>query len=239
MLLKTSTLLKQSLTILRERLWTLVGLTALPFIFSWIFIALAFAAGLLLNLFEINEVFYSIIFFLIVLIFIVLSFIINLWAQVSLLYAVKERTNIRQALILGKGKIVSYLWISILVGIITIIGFILFIIPGIIFSIWFTFSVYVLVSEDLKGTKALSRSKELVKGYWFKVFWRLIVLTLIILLITLPIGLISIINSLGGDHITETASGFLSAILGFFVTPFSIIFSFLIFENLKKIKTVS
>lgn len=239
MLIKASNLLKQSLIILRERLWTLVGLAALPFVFSWLFIVLVLIFGFLLSLFNINETFYFVVFFLSVLVFITLSFIINIWAAVSLLYAVKDKIGIKQALSLGKSKIVSYLWISILVGIITIIGYILLIIPGIIFNIWFAFSVYVLVAEDLRGRKALSRSKELVKGYWFKVFWRLIVLAFVIFIITLPLGIISITASLADFNILETSSGLLSAILGLFTTPFSIIFTFLMFDNLKKIKAAS
>ena len=45
-------------------------------------------------------------------------------------------------------------------------GFVFFIVPGVIFSIWLSFSVLILIVENEKGTNALVRSKEYVKGRW-------------------------------------------------------------------------
>lgn len=41
-------------------------------------------------------------------------------------------------------------------------------IPGIIFSIWFAFSLYVFADEGLSGKNALMRSKSYVVGRWWK-----------------------------------------------------------------------
>ena len=43
-------------------------------------------------------------------------------------------------------------------------GFILFIIPGIIFAFWFSLSSHVVVIEGKSGFAALGRSKQLMKG---------------------------------------------------------------------------
>ncbi len=67
---------------------------------------------------------------------------------------------------------VSYLWVSILVGVIVTIGTILFIVPGVIFGIWYSFAALVFVLEGVKGYEALKKSKALVQGRFWLVVWR-------------------------------------------------------------------
>ncbi len=63
---------------------------------------------------------------------------------------------------------------SILVGLIVLGGTILFIIPGIIFTIWYVFTYYIIVVEEKKGLEALKISKALVVGRWWSIVWRLL-----------------------------------------------------------------
>ena len=58
----------------------------------------------------------------------------------------------------GKSGIWQFFWISLLRGWAVLGGLILFIIPGIIFSIWFSLSLYILVAEGLKGTSAIKQN---------------------------------------------------------------------------------
>jgi len=58
-------------------------------------------------------------------------------------------------------------------------GYLLLIIPGIIFSIWFLFSVQALVLAGQKGAKALKFSRRLTQGWWWSVTWRVYILVLI------------------------------------------------------------
>jgi len=102
-----------------------------------------------------------------------------------------------------------------------LVGGILLIIPGIIFYIYFEFSFFVFVGEGIKGAKALSRSKELVKGYWWQVFLREIVIMIVLFVSAWAIGQIPVIGF------------FLGLVLA---TPFVIIFSYLIYKDLKQIK---
>lgn len=217
-------LLKETFQIYKSRIGVFLGITVIPFL---VFLFFLFLFLLLLPLFIVLYKFLGIILLpialLVIIILGIVVFVINLWAPLALLYAIKERDQkigIKESFTKAWHKILSYWWISILVGLITIAGFILLIIPGIIFSIWFSLVAYVLVSEGLKGRKALSRSKQLVKGYWFKVFWRLLVLNMIIFLIAYIVGLIP----------------FLRNIIYLFIAPFSVIFSFLIYENLRQLK---
>lgn len=69
-----------------------------------------------------------------------------------------------------------FLWLFSLTGFITGGGFLLLIIPGIIFSVWFGFAKFILVTEGGKGMDAMLKSKEYVRGRWGEVFGRLFVL---------------------------------------------------------------
>jgi len=50
------------------------------------------------------------------------------------------------------------------------------IIPEIILWVWFCLISYVLIYEDKRGMAALLRSKDLISGNWWGVFWRIIII---------------------------------------------------------------
>lgn len=64
-------------------------------------------------------------------------------------------------------------------------GLLLFIIPGLVFAIWFSFTTPIVVIENLSGPAALSRSKQLVKGRFWSAVKYLLAPFLIIFLATL------------------------------------------------------
>ena len=150
--------------------------------------------------------------------------LISIFGTASLISAVKEVPQgwkIRGVLKKSWSKYLSFLLVSLLTGLVVGLGFLLLIIPGIIFAIWFVFSVYTVICEDKKGFKALSRSKELVKGYWWPTAKRVFALMII-----------TILFSLGSQFIPYLGQ-FAYMIL---FAPFSVIYSYLIYQNLKEIK---
>jgi hypothetical protein len=64
----------------------------------------------------------------------------------------------------------SILWVTVLTALAILGGFILLVIPGILFGVRFAFSPVVLVVEDERGTKAMRRSWRLAKGRFWKIF---------------------------------------------------------------------
>lgn len=122
-------------------------------------------------------------------------FISQLWGETALLYAIKdsqEGIGVVEAYRRGWHKIFSYLWLSFLAGFIIIGGFLLFVIPGIIFAVWFGVAAFVLIAEDLKGMNALLNSREYVRGKWGDVFWRLIFISVLSFIIgIIPIFIFS------------------------------------------------
>ena len=215
-----SQLLKETFKIYRSRFWVFVGIMIIPFLFSLPFFGLA----AILRFLEVPW-----LWLILVISGVLVLTVVSLWASVSLLHAVKEREEkigIKESFAKGWHKILSYWWVSILVGLITTGGFLLFIIPGIIFSIWFSLALYVLVSEELKGMNALFRSKQLIKGYWREVFWRFLAVGIIVAVIIGPITIVA-----GKFNIP-----FVTQIIGALMAPFTMTFGFLIYEGLKELK---
>ena len=71
-----------------------------------------------------------------------------------------------------------------LVGLTVLLGLVLFIVPGIIFSLWYALTGQVIVLENCRATKGMSRSKALTSGNLGKVFVVGLVAGLIVLVIS-------------------------------------------------------
>jgi hypothetical protein len=83
--------------------------------------------------------------------------------------------SLEQSYRFGFHRLGSVLLVSVLVGLATIAGFILFIIPGIYIGVRLAVSVEALVVEGRPGTQAMGRSWELVGGHWWHAFGALVV----------------------------------------------------------------
>lgn len=219
-------LFKRTLAVYKEGLGTFLGIMVISLIPGLLFLV----PEIVLEKSGSWNTFLFIIFWLI-------AAFIGFWAQVSLIFAIKDREEkigIGESFRRGWHKIISLVWVGILVGFITMGGYMLLIVPGIIFAIWFTFSTYVLVSEDRRGMNALFRSKQLVAGYWWKVLWRFSVIGLLIFLFYLALfGIIIIFLSLPLANWVQSAINIIPTL---FITPFSFAFGFLLYEDLKKQK---
>lgn len=115
-----------------------------------------------------------------------------------------------------------YLWVSILAGLIVSIGYLFFIVPGIIFAIWFFMAPYALILEGKKGAQALKRSKELVDGYFWPVLGRVLIISLIIMGSCMFLAWIPFVGMFA---------------LSVLLVPVSTVFIFLLYQNLKKVKS--
>lgn len=100
-------------------------------------------------------------------------------------------------------KWVEKIFGPIVLGIIIFIGFLFFIIPGLIFSIWWTFSPCVLADRpNLSFTDAMKGSRNVAKGNWINLILLFIIIGLlqilgmiclgIGLLVTIPVGHIAL-----------------------------------------------
>jgi len=91
----------------------------------------------------------------------------------------------------------ALMWSSILIALVTMLGLLILIVPGVIAMIIYSVTIPVIVLEGLKATKAMSRSKALVKGHKGKVF---VVLLVVFLVNTIAVNICSWgIRLLAGD----------------------------------------
>jgi hypothetical protein len=56
------------------------------------------------------------------------------------------------------------------VFLVVIVGFFLVIIPGVLFYVWFSLSAQAIAIDDQRYFSAMGRSRELVRGSWWRVF---------------------------------------------------------------------
>jgi hypothetical protein len=170
--------------------------------------------------------------------FLMLLSIINyLWGLLALFIFIREDNsdlNIQEIYNKAFKKFISYAWIIILRTLIIIAGIILFVIPGIIWAIYYSLSIYVFLDENKTGYAALKENKQLVKGYWWPVFFRNLILVIIFIIIG---QLILLIKSISTDNIYPLINFILETIFYFFVLAFSSVYSFFIYEDLKRVKT--
>jgi hypothetical protein len=103
-----------------------------------------------------------------------------------------EDAGVEQSYRFGFHRLGSVLVVSVLVGLATIGGLILLVIPGIYIGVRLCVSVEALVVEGRRGTQAMRRSWELVGGHWWHAFGALLVAALLTglvnTLITAPFG---------------------------------------------------
>jgi hypothetical protein len=75
-----------------------------------------------------------------------------------------ERLSAGESYRRAAGRVLPLLWTQLLVGVVVFIGFLLLVVPGIIFSFWFMIIAPLVVLERISGFKALRRSRELMRG---------------------------------------------------------------------------
>lgn len=125
----------------------------------------------------------------------------------------------------GFKRLGSVILVSVLVGLAVVGGFILLVIPGIIFYVFFSVSVPVLIVENRRGRAAMSRSWNLVKGHGWHAFGVLLVAGIIV-------GLISgVLSSIGGS--AWVVRWIFTAIAQVLTAPFSALVSVLLYLDLR------
>jgi len=157
------------------------------------------------------------------LIFIIILFLLGGFMGASLLVLVVKPvgTSLNEIFREAWKNLWEYLIIMILAGFFIFLAYLFFFIPGVIVSVYLMFSFVVLIDEGKKKMDALKRSWNLVKGNWWKVFGKIILLNIVFLIIFFVFN--SINNLLG-------------TIVQFLSLPFGVIFVYLLYLELKKSK---
>lgn len=146
---------------------------------------------------------------MIYLLIMVLASVITLCLTIPFIHLISSRyqgatESIKAAFRLIKSLFIPALITSILTWVSIFGGLLLIVLPGIIFGVWFSFTIYEVVLGGVKPTHALAASRQLVRGRWWGVMWRLFFPSFIILLIVYMLTYV-------------------------FTIPFAIVFSFISF----------
>jgi hypothetical protein len=112
-------------------------------------------------------------------------------------------------------------------------GFLLLIVPGILWMLSYALIVPAILIEGQKAIPSLSRSRDLVKGYRGKVFCILLVVNLLQVILTAGVGLIA-----GMFFSAEAGSGAILSsamnnLLSIFLTPLGIIAAILLYYDMR------
>ncbi|MBN1325834.1 hypothetical protein JW977_02535 [Candidatus Falkowbacteria bacterium] len=177
-----------------------------------------------------------------------LAIFINLWISILLIELINkihknQNININELFQSSMKKIASYFWVLILISLIIMLGFILLIIPGIIFAIWYSFAEYIVVLEDIKGVKSLKDSKDLVRGRWGAAFWRLVLPSLLVYVFGGLIALVlTLIFSLGNIDFSALDQNLMFnaivSLIFIILSPLFTAYGVILYNNLKDTKKV-
>lgn len=245
-----SELLKQSWTLYRQRFWTFVGILAIPMAFIFILAMLIGGSAALVGMFSSSALVKTtglVALIAAIVVVVCIAIVLGIWGQIALLIAIRdnaEAIGIRTAYQRARPFIGGYFWISLIVGLISIGGFLLLIVPGIIFAVWFSFATVIFVVENERGMNALLKSKAYVQGRWGYTFWRQLVVGVIYVIISLLIsGLVGLLAWLGGSvagpagqSIMGGLSTIIQNVISIFIAPFIPIYIYLLYQNLRSLK---
>jgi predicted small secreted protein len=106
----------------------------------------------------------------------VLSFFVYFWMQSSTYLSILNiGSNESEVIKKSLRKLPLLIGVNMILGIITLFGFVLLIIPAVIFGVWYSFTIFLMLDKNISFKKAMKVSKQLVKGKFMKVFGRYIV----------------------------------------------------------------
>lgn len=115
--------------------------------------------------------------------FIVLSLVMVVFGiftkSATLFSVVKSERNIKEVYKMGWKMLWKYFAATFFLGIVISLGFVLLIIPGVIFAVWYSFTIFIVFDKNQSVFLSLRESKKLVKGRFWKIFGRFIVIGLV------------------------------------------------------------
>lgn len=181
----------------------------------------------------------NIILGVVLIILLVLSVLVLIYfgvrSQIGMYFILKNpKMEIKELFISTKTLFWKFLGLSLLTGILIFLWTLLLIIPGIIFGVFYCFASYLLIFEDVKGLNAIKRSKALVTGYWWAVFGRIMFVILAAMLVSFVLSIPFVFLSKGSAMFNIYS--LLQNIVWTVITPIFMVFTYLMYKNLRRIK---
>ncbi len=206
---KVSEIFRESLTVYQKRFWTFFLIVLIPLLFT-----------------RLISYFFSTDFKLVDRL---ITFIITTWETLALYQTIQNKnTNLLKIFSQSLKKLFPFLIVNLFFYLAVFGGSILFIVPGILFMIWFNLAFWIFVDQNIGGNQALMLSKEYMKGnigYFLKK-------NILIILISI-IPALTIFYLLRGNLILSwTVTSIISAL----IAPLTAIYGHFIYQNIKDSK---
>ena len=162
-----------------------------------------------------------------------IALVYSIRAKVASILLLKNNfTSAKENFKEAKSYFVKFLGVSMLLVVLVIAWGFVFIIPALIFAIYYGFAQYILVAEDKRPFSAIERSYDLVRGYFWPVFGRFALIALI--------GMMAYwILSLPVSNVNEQSTVYVlysifMNIIWAIISPYFLIYTYKIYQSLKE-----
>lgn len=214
-LISISNLFSKSWSLYRSRFSYFISLLAVPY-----------------GIFVLNSILAQFVFFTpLVLLLSLVSLTLLVLATIAILLSLEsdELLDFKQSWKLAWPHFWSLVFVSIVTGFIVVGGMFLFFVPGLIFAFYLTFAKTIVVLENKKGLSALSRSWAYVRGSFWAITGRMLLLMFIAVIVSM---LVSSIASILGEFLGNLISLLLQIVL----LPFMLTYSYCLYKDVREIK---
>lgn len=171
---------------------------------------------------------YSFLDIVFLLLFIALSVLMSSISVMSIAYAIKKGVNntsvsVKKTLNKTLLRLIDGIKTQVMVNIFLIGLFFLFIVPGIIYSIYWMFAMIVVVVKNKSGKEALDYSKDVVRGRWWKLFVYMIILSLPVIFVSAIVSILTMFSN-GNIIVLSLIDSVISFIAMFLYVVISVLF---------------
>ncbi len=162
--------------------------------------------------------------------------LLSMTLSIAITKAAQSAVSVKETYVFTYQKFGSYFLVSMMAGIIMMLGLVLLILPGIVFMTWFIFATYIVLFENKFGVDALKTSKAYVKGKFFLVLGRSLFGVIAIAVLGIFIGiLLNLLFFLPFIALNvPIASIVLGTLTDGIMTPLLFIYLYFMYEDVKK-----
>ncbi len=157
--------------------------------------------------------------------------LVGIFSYIALIQTVanEAQNDWRAAYAASKERAFSYVWTSVISGVLVLIGLILLIIPGIYLAIMYSLGAFFVILENKQGMDALRASKALVSKATLAFVGRMLVFGLVAWIAMLVAGALGAIVKFG--PVPEILAGLVQMV----VTVYGVVYAYLVYQSLKSL----
>jgi len=165
-----------------------------------------------------------------------LSFYFILRAQIAVLLFIKDdfKGKPKKLFLTSRSLFWPYLGLSLLTAVLVILWTLLLIIPGIVFSVFYSLAIFVFLSEGKLGMAAIRRSYALVRGNFWQLLLRFLFFILVIIIFSSIIAMPAI--PLEEGSLAFSIWDFIVQVISLLVAPIYLIFFYDVYKRLARLK---